>query len=82
MMKDSQILLGFCQTLELSDAGVLTKIDKQIIFKLFELSIHRYSKVISLFSTENSIVEISFRFVLRRKQSFFHFSNHIDVHIN
>ncbi len=45
--------------MELSHFGAMTDIDKQIVFKLFELSINRYSEVNEIFCTKDSNRNIS-----------------------
>ncbi len=45
--------------MESSHFGAMTDIDKQIVFKLFELSINRYSEVNEIFCTEHSNTNVS-----------------------
>ncbi len=50
--------------MELSHFGPMTDIDKQIVFKLFELSINRYSEVNEIFFVLKILIEV---FQVRRK---------------
>ncbi len=55
--KESQFCLSF-QLFSVSNFRTLTEIDKQVVFKLFELSINRYSEVNLIFIITKNIDRI------------------------
>ncbi|CAF0768198.1 unnamed protein product [Adineta steineri] len=70
------------QELELSNSGVLNDIDKQVILKLFELSINRYSEV--RYQAQKELFDIlncyhfSFQLIVDRIVDLLNMSNEVD----